>query len=55
MQEVEFLTPTDTSITNTELYDGTSWTAGNVINTARNYGIAAGIQTAGLIAGGTPS
>ena len=35
-------------------YDGSSWTAGNGINTARAAGTCFGTQTAGLVAGGIP-
>jgi len=35
-----------------ETYDGTSWTEGNNINTARTAGVAAGTISAGVIAGG---
>jgi hypothetical protein len=39
------------SYTATEEYNGTSWTAGGVLNTARNLGTA-GTQTAALAFGG---
>ena len=37
----------------TELYDGTSWTEVNNLNTAREGGGGAGTQTAALVFGGT--
>jgi hypothetical protein len=40
-------------VNNTEEYDGTSWTAGGNLNTARGGLAGAGIQTAGLAFGGT--
>ena len=38
----------------TELYDGTSWTTGNNISTARLGRASTGTQNAGLLAGGFP-
>jgi hypothetical protein len=38
--------------TSTEEYDGTSWTTGNSMNTARRYLAGAGTQTAALGFGG---
>ena len=36
-------------------YDGSSWTAGNNLNTARGASMCFGTQTAGLVAGGIPT
>jgi hypothetical protein len=44
---------TTAQVNNTEEYDGTSWTAGGNLNTARSGLAGAGIQTAGLAFGGT--
>lgn len=45
--------PSPIAVDDTEEYDGTNWTAGGALNTARGYGpIAAGTQTAALAAGG---
>ena len=44
--------PTATAYTNTEIYDGTSWTEVNNIQTARAYLAGCGITTAGLAIGG---
>ena len=38
-----------------EEYNGTSWTEGNNLNTARRYSGHFGIQTAALISGGSPT
>jgi hypothetical protein len=38
----------------TEEYDGSSWTAGGNLTTARNFLAGAGTQTAGLAFGGNP-
>jgi hypothetical protein len=38
-----------------EEYDGSSWTTGNALGTARPYGSGSGTLTAGLYAGGSPN
>jgi len=49
-----FNTPIGPGITNTELYNGTSWTEVNDLNSGRYIQSAAGTQTAALMFGGTP-
>jgi hypothetical protein len=44
--------PRSNSSAATEEYDGTSWTAGGAMNTARRLLAGAGIQTAALAFGG---
>jgi hypothetical protein len=44
--------PTYPNFNNTEEYDGTNWTAGGTLNTARRGLAGAGIQTAALAFGG---
>ena len=41
-------------VASAELYNGSSWTEVNDLNTARGYGAGAGTSTAGLFAGGHP-
>ena len=49
-------TPPPTRYTNTESYDGTSWTEVNDLNTARSDGSGMGVSTSTIAAGGiTPS
>jgi hypothetical protein len=43
---------TTVAAASTEEYDGTSWTAGGNLNTARSDMGGAGLQTAGLVFGG---
>ena len=49
--------PTSTTVNNSESYNGTAWTEGNNLNTARKHGTrgGGGIQTAALYAGGDTS
>jgi len=44
--------PSNTASNDSEEWGGTSWTAGNTLNTARESAAQAGIQTAALLAGG---
>jgi len=43
---------TSGSTVNTEAYDGTSWTEVNNMNQAKGHGVAFGLQTAAIFAGG---
>jgi hypothetical protein len=43
---------TSVRVSNTEEYNGTSWSTGGVLITGRQVGAGAGTQGAGLIAGG---
>ena len=42
----------DSNQADSEEYDGTAWTEGNNLNTARRYSGGFGTQTAALLAGG---
>ena len=47
-------TPIPSNGTATEEYNGSSWTAGGALNTARKTLAGGGLQTAGLAFGGSP-
>ena len=45
--------PPNTIVTNTELYDGTSWTNSTAIGTAKGQTAGGGTSTAGIVFGGS--